>query len=150
MTGFVHAALGAAIGRYAKNPVLAFALGFGSHIVGDVIPHLDMDIGETPLVFGTLAQIYRQHGWKSGQFWGALGAVCPDFEHIPYELKRDPRRFEPMKEKFIPTHNGQLPHGRWPFEDKWGVMLNFSLFILGLYLAGTLGRKKEDVEAVRN
>ncbi len=53
-----------------------------------------------------------------------------------------------MKEKFVPTHNGKLPHGRWPLEDKWGVMLNFSLFILGLYLAGTLDRKKEDIEAV--
>ncbi len=99
MTGFVHAALGAAIGRYARNPVLAFALGFGSHIVGDVIPHLDMDIGETPLVFGTLAQVYREHGWKSGQFWGALGAVCPDFEHIPYELRADERevRADPQR-----------------------------------------------------
>ena len=150
MTGFVHAALGAAIGRYARNPVLAFVLGVGSHIAGDMVPHLDMDIGETPLVFGTMAQIYREHGWKSGQFWGALGAICPDFEHIPAEIKRDPRRFEPMAEKKIPTHNGQLPHGRWPLEDKWGVMLNFSLFILGLYLSGTLARKREDVEAVAN
>jgi hypothetical protein len=97
-----------------------------------------MDIGETPFVFGTLIQIGRVHGWKSPQFWGALGAVCPDFEHIPYEIKRDPRRYEPMTEKFIPTHNGKLPHGRWPFEPKWGVMLNFSLWILGLWLAGTL------------
>lgn len=68
MTGFVHAALGAAIGRYTKNPVLSFVLGFSSHIVGDVVPHLDRDIGEVPLVFGTLAQVGRVHGWKSGQF----------------------------------------------------------------------------------
>ena len=144
MTGFVHAALGAAIGRFCKHPALAFVVGVGSHIVGDVIPHHDMDIGETPLVFGTLAQIGRVHGWKSPQFWGALGAVCPDFEHIPYELKKDPRRYAPMKEKIIPTHNGKLPHNKWPFEDKWGVMFNFALFIAGLWIAGTLVAPRDE------
>lgn len=142
MTGFVHAALGAAIGRAVKNPALAFGAGFVSHIIGDVVPHHDMDIGETPLVFGTLGYLAYEHGWKSPQFWGALGAVCPDFEHIPYELKQDPRRFEPMKEKFVPTHNNRLPHGRWPGEAKWGVFLNFTLFILGLYLAGSLHKHR--------
>lgn len=140
MTGFVHAALGAALGKAIKNPLVAFGAGLGSHVVGDVVPHHDMDIGETPLVFGTLAYIAYQHGWKSSQFWGALGAVCPDFEHIPYELKKDPRRYAAMKEKWVPTHNGKLPHGTWPSEAKWGVMLNFSLFIAGLWLAGTLSK----------
>ena len=144
MTGFVHAALGAALGKVVKNPILAFVAGVGSHVVGDLVPHHDMDIGETPLVFGTLAHIGRVHGWKSAQFWGALGAVCPDFEHISYELKQDPRRHGPIKEKWIPTHNGRLWHGRWRGEEKWGVMFNFAVFILGLYLAGTLATQKDD------
>ena len=141
MTGFVHAALGAALGKAIKNPIVAFGAGIGSHIIGDVVPHHDMDIGEVPLVFGTLGYLLYEHGPKSAQFWGALGAVCPDFEHIPYELKKDPRRFEPMKEKNVPTHNSRLNHGRWPIEEKYGVMLNFSLFIAGLWLAGTLHKK---------
>ena len=142
MTGFVHAALGAAIGRYVKNPYVAFAVGVASHIVGDVIPHHDMDIGEVPLVFGTLGYLGYEHGLKSPQFWGALGAICPDFEHIPYELKQAPRRFEPMPQKMIPTHNNRLPHGRWPGEKKWGVFLNFTLFLLGLWLAGSLAKSR--------
>lgn len=144
MTGFVHAALGAAIGRAVKNPAVAFAAGVCSHVVGDVVPHHDMDIGETPLVFGTLGYLAYEHGLKSPQFWGALGAVCPDFEHIPYELKQDPRRFEPMEEKVIPTHNNRLPHGRWPGEAKWGVFFNFCVFLLGLYLAGTLHKRERE------
>lgn len=141
MTGFVHAAIGAAIGKHVRHPALAFAAGVASHVVGDVVPHYDMDIGETPLVFGTLGYLAYEHGWKSPEFWGALGAVCPDFEHIPYELNQDPRRFEPMEEKFIPTHNNTLPHGRWPLEPKWGVFLNFCLFLTGLWIAGSLHKK---------
>jgi len=143
MTGFVHASIGAALGRAIGNPFIAFIVGVGSHIIGDVIPHHDMDIGEVPLVFSTLAQVGRVHGWKSPEFWGALGAVCPDFEHIPYELRKDPRRFWPMKEKWIPTHNGRLPHRKWPFEEKYGVMFNFAVWILGLWLAGTLNAHKD-------
>ncbi len=138
MTGFVHAALGAALGRAIKNPLVAFGAGAASHVIGDVVPHHDMDIGEVPLVFGAVIYIAYVHGLKSPQFWGALGAISPDFEHISYELKKDPRRFKAMKEKFVPTHNGKLEHGTWPIEEKWGVMLNFSLFIAGLWLAGTL------------
>jgi hypothetical protein len=138
MTGFVHAALGALIGRVVKNPVLAFGGGVCSHVIGDVVPHQDMGMGETPLVFATLGYMGYKHGWSSPQFWGALGAVCPDFEHITYELKDDPRRFEPMEEKLIPTHNNRLPHGRWPGEPKWGVFLNFTLFVSALWLAGSL------------
>lgn len=141
MTGFVHAAAGAALGRIIKNPVVAFGAGICSHIVGDVVPHHDMDMGETPLVFGTLGYLGYKHGWTSPEFWGALGAVCPDFEHIPYELKQDPRRFEPMEEKWIPTHNNRLDHGRWPGEAKWGVFFNFSVFILALLVAGSLRKK---------
>jgi hypothetical protein len=143
MTGFVHAALGALLGKHIKDPFVAFGAGVGSHVLGDVVPHHDMDIGEVPLVFGTLGYLAYEHGWKSPQFWGALGAVSPDFEHISYELKKDPRRFGAMAEKFIPTHNGTLRHGKWPLEDKYGVMLNFALFIAGLWLAGTLAKRSD-------
>ncbi len=143
MTGFVHAALGAALGRFIKNKPVAFAVGFASHLLGDVVPHKDMGIGELPLLGGTLFHIIHRHGVKSPQFWGALGAISPDFEHIYYELKKDPRRFAPMKEKFFPTHTRrayQLEHGTWPLGEKWGLMMTFSLFVIGLWLADAVGR----------
>ena len=144
MTGFVHVALGAALGRFIQNKPAAFLAGMGSHLLGDVVPHLDMGAGEAPLVFGTLAQVVHRHGWNSPQFWGALGAICPDFEHIPAELRQDPRRFEKMEEKLFPTHTKrpyELHHGTWPLDNKWGLALNFSLFVAGLWLAGTWGKK---------
>lgn len=143
MTGSVHAAVGALVGRYIKNKPLAFGAGVLSHLIGDIVPHQDMGIGETPIVFGTLARIGLHHGWNSSQFWGALGGVCPDFEHIPYELRKDPRRHEAMDEKWFPTHNNQIKHGGWPLHFNWGVLMQVVLFLGCLYAAGTLGRTNE-------
>jgi hypothetical protein len=39
----VHAATGALIGQQINNPILAFALGFVSHFILDMIPHGDQD-----------------------------------------------------------------------------------------------------------
>lgn len=142
MTGFIHAAIGAAIGRAVRNKPLAFGLGVLSHGVGDLIPHHDLGVAEAPLLAGTMARIVQQHGWNSPQFWGALGAICPDFEHIPSELRNDPRRFAPMDSKRFPTHNGVLPHAAWPHDERLGLAMNAVLFLGGLYLAGTLGRKR--------
>lgn len=142
MTGFIHAAIGAAIGKFVRNKPAAFGLGVLSHGVGDMIPHHDLGFAEAPLLIATMARIVQQHGWNSPQFWGALGAICPDFEHVPAELRRDPRRFEPMNEKLFPTHNGTLPHAKWPHDERWGQAMNVVLFLTALYLAGTLGPKK--------
>jgi hypothetical protein len=142
MTGFIHAAIGAAIGRFVKSKPLAFGLGVLSHGVGDIIPHQDLGVAEAPLLAGTMARVIQQHGWNSSQFWGALGAICPDFEHIPTELRRDPRRFAPMAEKRFPTHNGKLPHAEWPHDYRWGLAMNTALFLSALYIAGTLEQQK--------
>ncbi|HEX8834076.1 MAG TPA: hypothetical protein VF719_07735 [Abditibacteriaceae bacterium] len=143
MTGSVHAAIGATIGRYIRNKPLAFAAGMFSHFVGDVVPHHDMGVGETPIVFATMARIAQQHGWNSPEFFGALGGICPDFEHIPAELKKDPRRFEAMEEKLFPTHNGTVEHGTWPYKEYLGVAMQVGLYLGGLYLSGTLGAAKK-------
>lgn len=141
MTGFIHAAIGAAIGRFVKNKPLAFGLGVLSHGVGDMIPHHDLGTAEAPILFGTLACILRECGLNSPQLWGAIGAICPDFEHIPTELRKDPRRFAPMKEKRFPTHNGTLPHAPWKYDKRWGHIMNFALLFGALYLAGALGAR---------
>lgn len=144
MTGSVHAAIGAMIGRRLRNKPLALIVGIGSHALGDMVPHHDMGPAETPLVFATLAHIALRHGWNSPPFWAALGAVLPDFEHIPAELRKDPRRSEPMPEKYFPTHNAQLPHLKWPWHINWGIAFNILLFVGGLYLADTLGKPHRD------
>ena len=143
MTGSVHAALGAAIGRFVKNKPLAFVAGVASHFVGDIVPHHDMGPAETPIVFATMARIAQQHGWNSPQFWGALGGICPDFEHIPAELRKDPRRFKAMKGKIFPTHNGMVQHASWPLEERWGVLMQIVLYFGAMYLAGALGPKRD-------
>ena len=143
MTGSVHAAIGAALGRYVTCRPIAFAIGLASHFAGDLVPHKDMGPTETPLVFATMARIVQQHGWQSSQFWCALGAICPDFEHIPAELRKDPRRHKPMPEKLFPTHNGTVAHGSWPHRESWGIAMQVALYLGGLYIAGTLGQKRQ-------
>jgi hypothetical protein len=143
MTGFVHAAIGAALGRFIRNKPLAFAVGVLSHGVGDLIPHHDLGPAEAPLLVSTLGLIIEKHGWGSPQFWGALGAICPDFEHIPAEVRRDPRRFEPMEEKYFPTHNNTLPHAQWPYDERWGHVMNFTLVVGALALAGVFSSRRK-------
>ena len=139
MSGSVHAALGAALGRHISNKPLAFTAGILSHLVGDAVPHHEMGLGEVPLVVATMLRIAQRHGCNSSQFWGALGGILPDFEHIPAELRQDPRRHQPMEEKLFPTHNNQVPHGKWPLPESLGVAMQVGLYLGGLYLAGTLG-----------
>lgn len=141
MTGSVHAAIGAALGRRIKHPAVAFVAGVVSHFIGDVVPHRDLGSGEVPILGATMLAIARRHGVNSAEFWGAMGGIVPDFEHIPTELRRDPRRFEPMETKWFPTHNGKVQHGEWPLPHRWGVLMQIGLFITGLYLAGTLSRR---------
>ena len=140
MMGSVHAALGAALGNRIKNKPLAFVAGIVSHLVGDMIPHHDMGPAEAPLVFGTVALVGHKHGWSSPQFLCAVGAILPDFEHIPAELRKDPRRHKPMSEKLFPTHNNRLPHSKWPLHESLGIVMNIVLYLGGLYLAGMLER----------
>lgn len=134
-------AVGAAIGKLLRHPLPALAGGMMSHLIGDALPHRDVGPGETPLVFATLAWVGKHHGWRSGQFWGALGAILPDFEHISYQLRKDPRRFGPIAEKWFPTHNYRIPHGRWNHSTASGVAIQVVLYVLGLWIAGALSRK---------
>lgn len=144
MTGFVHAAIGAAIGKVIRNKPLAFAAGVLSHGLGDMIPHHDIGPTEAPLLLSTLLLIIERHGLDSSQFWCALGAICPDFEHIPTEIRKDPRRFAPMKEKKFPTHNGKLPHAQWPHDARLGMAMNIILVGGALYLAGIWAKSVEE------
>jgi len=46
MTLTTHATLGAVIGHAVGNPVLAFVLGFASHLLIDMVPHGDSGISD--------------------------------------------------------------------------------------------------------
>ena len=142
MMGSIHAALGAALGSRIKNKPLAFVAGLASHLVGDMIPHHDMGPLEAPLVFGTVALVGHKHGWNSPEFLCSVGAILPDLEHIPAELRKDPRRHEPMPEKIFPTHNNRVTHAKWPFPVALGIVMNIVLYLGGLYLAGMLKRSR--------
>jgi hypothetical protein len=143
MTGSVHAAVGALIGKYVKNKPLAFALGVLSHGVGDMIPHHDLSAAEAPFVLGSVLRIGQQHGWTSSEFCGALGGIFPDLEHIPYELKKDPRRFQAMDVKWFPTHNNKLNHAGWPYGETSGVLMQVVIYLGAMYLSGSLGGPKQ-------
>lgn len=82
MTGAVHALVGAALGSFLDNKGSAFFTGVVSHAICDVIPHKDLTTdGEVGLMAAVMILLERWKGFDSEEFWGALGAICPDFEH---------------------------------------------------------------------
>ncbi len=81
----VHAIIGAAIGKAAKNPGKAFAAGMASHLWGDLTPHKDLPARvELPLLAVTISAIALKYGLKSSEFWGAVGGFAPDFENAAW------------------------------------------------------------------
>lgn len=83
MTGATHASIGAALGALTKDPKKAFVAGVLSHVVADMLPHRDFDPKvEAVLLTGTMSFILKRYGINSPQFWGAVGAIAPDFEHL--------------------------------------------------------------------
>jgi hypothetical protein len=96
----VHAVIGAAIGKAAKDPGKAFAGGVASHLIGDLTPHKDLSPKvEAPLLAATLLVILLKYGIKSPEFWGAVGGFSPDFENAAWMfglMKQEDCRF--------PTH----------------------------------------------
>jgi len=114
-----HAVVGGALGYWlGRNPVYAFAIGFLSHALLDMMPHHDpvltdrLDIG----VFGafnlgtlfTTAKLCRSNDNDSRIFWGAIGGMLPDLEHILFFKACE--GFTLCEKKIYPSHNGLLPH----------------------------------------
>ena len=111
MTGATHASIGAALGAVIKRPALAFAAGTLSHIIADAVPHRDLRPRiEIPLATAVICLVAARCGLSSPQFWGALGAVAPDFEHGLVELGL----IQPWDELF---------HGHLSLGDRFGGML---------------------------
>ena len=106
MIGAVHASIGASIGSFFNSRPAAFAAGVLSHLVADALPHKDFcPAVEAPLLLGAMSGIAVWKGLDSPEFWGALGAVSPDFEHAL--LVAGIIRAE---QEVFPTHIG---NGKW-------------------------------------
>ncbi len=120
MIGAVHACIGAGVGSLIDNRGGAFAAGVVSHIIADALPHRDLTPEiEAPLLAGAMAAIACWKGLDSPEFWGALGAVAPDFEHaLAYVGLID------NDTKFFPTH---IDDGKWHGDqngtERWSQLI---------------------------
>lgn len=111
----VHAAIGAALGKFIGDRPGAFVAGVLSHWVADLLPHKDFTPQvEAPLLAATLGVLALRCGIASPEFVGACGAVAPDLENaavVVHVLPRDKMIF--------PSHRGEHRHGpktksAWP------------------------------------
>ncbi|HOP79759.1 MAG TPA: hypothetical protein PLU88_05205 [Armatimonadota bacterium] len=128
MTGATHASIGAALGAIIRKPGLAFAAGVVSHIIADILPHRDCPPKvEAALLTATLGFIIARYGINSPQFWGAAGAVSPDFEHLLLELGL----IRPEDEIF-PTH---IDYGKWHGSETNERISQLLTFAAGMFIA---------------
>lgn len=132
MTGAVHAAIGAALGSLIGKPRVAFAAGVISHIIADALPHLDLTVKqEVTLTGAEIGYIASRYGLGSPEFWGALGAICPDFEHGLSKLGIIPESME-----MFPTHvDAGKYHGR-ETNERVSQLLLFAAATIASELAG--------------
>ena len=108
MMAWVHAAVGAALGRLIGHQGKAFGAGVASHAICDLIPHRDLKPQqEAPLLALALGLILWRKGLTSPETLGALGAVSPDTENIAAQVGLIPKTA-----MIFPTHQGPATHGR--------------------------------------
>ena len=131
MTATVHAAIGAGLGAFVKDPAKAFVAGVISHHFADRMPHREVPISlDVTAVVGFLVFLRFRYGGASPQLWGALGAIVPDFEHVLAKFG-----ILGKHERYFTTHRnkGQL-HGNEKVESDNQVLAAF----LGGFLAEAL------------
>jgi hypothetical protein len=134
VTGAVHASIGAGVGSFFKSKAAAFAAGMLSHLVADALPHKDLPPAvEVPLLLGALGGVAAWKGLDSPEFWGALGAVAPDFEHALLVAG-----IIGIEHEVFPTHIGD---GKWhgaENDERW------SQLILAVAALGTVALNTKD------
>jgi len=135
-----HGVVGGALGAWlARNPLEAFAVGFLSHALLDVMPHHD-PVEEDPLDVGFFVafnlgalfvahETYRAHDDDQRILWGAIGGMLPDLEHLLFYEQCE--GFELCSAKLYPTHNNRLPHhGDAPFLFGYALETAVSLLVI--------------------
>ena len=107
MCSVTHVAVGALIGSFIGGSPVSFLVGLASHIPLDMIPHLDFENlwVDAALTVALLVGVLAVFGF-SPVFFGALGAVAPDFENLLWRLG-----VLPEERKIFPTHSGLIKHG---------------------------------------
>jgi hypothetical protein len=113
LTVITHMAVGAAAGSFLEHPVAAAAVGAGTHVVLDVLPHYEFEKlwVELAAVITVLGGLLLAGLGGTGLFWGVVGAAVPDAENLAWRMGLLPGRF-----KVFPGHTDRLsrvlPHGR--------------------------------------
>lgn len=107
MMAWVHASVGAAIGRFTDNAPIAFGLGVVSHMLCDLLPHRDLTPREeAPLLGVAMTAIAARNGILSPEVAGAVGAVVPDVENAASMFG-----VIPASAMRFPSHQGEHSHG---------------------------------------
>jgi hypothetical protein len=80
----LHVATGAALGRFVRSRRLAFALGFGLHLVEDAIPHEDTYDEPFEITTGLIALgvVAATRGLLDTATVGGAACCVPDAEHL--------------------------------------------------------------------
>jgi hypothetical protein len=136
-----HTGINAALGRFFKKPMTAFAAGLLGHALLDLVPHKDISAhkAEGAMVLLMLGLVGSSCGWSSPSFWCAMGGVLPDVEQVlPWT---DPAR---GKRRYFPTHSRTLHSLKIPGapEYRTSLLLQSSVSAATLALALTSCRPK--------
>jgi hypothetical protein len=146
----VHAASGLVIGSFISSSLLAFLVGFISHLVLDMVPHdpieikrwrlgkikkiLLVELIDMPLMILTLLILTRGTNliWTKSMAWAVVGALLLDFLWGLYYLV-------PAKLKFIfwPFYKiNQLSHVVFTknYYVSYKIWLPFQLTTLGVFV----------------
>jgi hypothetical protein len=128
MCSVTHVAAGALIGSFFDNHLVAFAVGFASHIPLDFMPHIDFEDFrvDAAMTIGFMGAILLVVG-SSPILFGALGAVVPDFENLLWKtgIIRE-------TDKIFPTHTGFIRHGQARVSQGIATQVLVSAFSAGI------------------
>jgi hypothetical protein len=110
ISGGGHILGGAAVSTLADSAGGAFVLGLASHAILDTLPHYDYNLTtQILLLVGASALVKWQYD-QTGDIRivvGAVGGFLPDIEHVF-------RKLGIQNDRYFPTHNGSIPHGKAP------------------------------------
>jgi hypothetical protein len=130
----LHIATGAAGGALVRSPLAAALLGPVLHLLGDRMPHEDIDSRRFEIgcgVVGVLA-LAAVRGPLDGATVGAVAASVPDVEHVV----RLPR---PGGRKLFPSH--RIPDWHRPGGLSASAQLLIAGALFGAVLAAGLDRR---------
>ncbi|OQX85422.1 MAG: hypothetical protein B6D63_02340 [Candidatus Latescibacteria bacterium 4484_7] len=131
MCVFTHITAGAIIGVYSPNPAAAAALGLGSHVVLDVLPHHDIDnvAVEISLAVAVVVALALGGAITATVIVGMIFAILPDLENLLWKLGKIPEN-----KKFFPGHRGIISHGRVLDSSNLIIQFVFAIFTVSYLL----------------